>query len=231
MKKLLFILAAVLVIFAGVKSQDKQVFDKGYYLQIVIGDGDTMEIGKDDIDVRQIGNNVYLAFDYGGKQIDIKLNADNYIGFSTADSLRRALRKMFPQILNAYDKSIGGIQNMPMHGGWAHYTSPEILANTTDETLDSTFYVLYMESYKFANLDINVSGGVTVTVWVTNDASLSNSTMANYYNWSTVVLGGASIVDTHGFYSIQNRSPLKILIRCVNSDDTNVIKIIAKKYY
>jgi len=117
MKKLIFILAALFVIYTNVHSQDKRITDKGYYFQIVVGEGDTMDIGKENVDVRQIGNNVYFVFDYGGRQIEIKLNADNYIGFSTADSLRRGLRNMFPQILNAYDKSIGGIQNMPMHGG------------------------------------------------------------------------------------------------------------------
>lgn len=116
-----------------------------------------------------------------------------------------------------------------------HYTSPaEILAftNMDNSTARAVFDV---QSYPYWSLDIIESdavGTVTYKVFITNrsDADNADETDGNWHDYSTTILGAATIVDSNGYY-IQDTplTALKVMLHVVTSDTTNSFSAVLTK--
>ena len=105
-----------------------------------------------------------------------------------------------------------------------HYTNPnEVLAFTNSDT-DTSVAVIDLQSYPYFTLQVLESGGVTLKVFISNiaGASATDPTDGNWLDYSTTLLGGATVVDTDGFYIQDTKLPaLKIMIWAATSDATN----------
>ena len=112
------------------------------------------------------------------------------------------------------------------------YTDIETVSFTNLDT-DSSYAVFYMASYQFFNLHANISGGVTLTVYITNNSAADDEDeTSDWVDYSSELLGGASIVDTEGMYfQDTERMPLKIMIKMVTSDATNAGDIFVRRHY
>jgi len=107
----------------------------------------------------------------------------------------------------------------------------EVVKNTTNEVADSSFVVLEMGMYRSFAFDIKMAGGVTVYAYTTLDETLAETTSEGWVDFNTVLFGSLTKTDTHiiVFYG-DKFSPVKVMLKFVNSDNTNSNKVIVSKY-
>jgi hypothetical protein len=107
----------------------------------------------------------------------------------------------------------------------------EVLKNTTNETTDTVFTPFEMGGYSAFSLELNGSGGVTYDAFATLDETVSNSDTTNWVPYNTDLFGTADRSDSHLLrYNKGVFVPVKVMIRSINSDNTNSNKIIVSKY-
>lgn len=102
------------------------------------------------------------------------------------------------------------------------------VANVDAATYRSVFSMGY-----FRNLSMHIQalGGVTVTIWATNDAVASTTSDNNWVDITELITGEASIVDKSGIYFIDTKIlPFKFMIKYITSDNTNSLKVINIRY-
>jgi len=112
-----------------------------------------------------------------------------------------------------------------------HYTAPVTYAFTNSDT-DTTVYVVDLQSYPYFTLDVLESGGVTLKTFITNrsGASATNPADGNWHDYSTTLLGGATVVDTNGYYIQDTPVPgLKLMIWAATSDASNAFSAVMIK--
>jgi len=115
---------------------------------------------------------------------------------------------------------------------YAHYTDIDHIVNFTNLDTDSVYAVFTMESYQYINLHINVSGGVTVRVYVTNNsAAADDNHLSDWLNYGTEILGAGSITDTEVFEPYGPFQPLKVMINVETSDATNAADVWLRRWY
>lgn len=139
------------------------------------------------------------------------------------------------QVSVAYDPvtdySIGATKVVETNPDYAHYTSSFQLINDTDIAAATYRKVFNRESYRGASLHLRCSGGVTMTVWASNDPDADTTADTGWVDISSSVLGAASIVDTEGLYFIDtDQMTDKMMIKYVTSDATNAIDAFVKQY-
>lgn len=116
---------------------------------------------------------------------------------------------------------------------YAHYTDMEQIIDETNLDTDSAYAVFYMASYQYYFLHVNVSGGVTVTVYGSGNLAASDTDeTSDWVDYSSVILGAASITDVEGLY-IQDTPAmlLKFLVKVVTSDASNAADIFLRRWY
>ena len=116
---------------------------------------------------------------------------------------------------------------------WARYTAGSLDISETNLDTDSAFAIIDMNGYSYFSVHANASGGVTMTAYITNNASASNtdSDDGNWSDYSTVLLGGASVADPTNLFYVQD-TPLtceKVMIKMVTADATNAIAVRTKR--
>lgn len=132
-----------------------------------------------------------------------------------------------------YDETTGSNQFTLLNPAWAHRTSIEHIIDETNLDTDSVYYVFYMDTYQYFTLHYNISGGATITVYVTNDATADDEDeTSGWVDYSATILGAASKSDEEAF-KIQDTplSCLKILVRVETSDATNALDAWLKRWY
>lgn len=131
---------------------------------------------------------------------------------------------------DAFDSGLDNIKTNRQNPEYEHYTSVIHLVDETNLDADTYRYIINMESYKNLSLHLKGSGGVTFTVWASNDDTADDSADAGWVDISSDVLGGASITDDEGIYFIDTSYiPERLMIKVVTSDATNAVDIWYKK--
>lgn len=132
-----------------------------------------------------------------------------------------------------YDLSQDVWEFLLRNPNYAHYTDIDPIIDETNLNIDSAYAVIYMESYQYFSLHVNVSGGVIVTMYVSNNsAAADDDETSDWVDYSSTIFGAANVEDAEGFY-IQDTTimPLKFLVKVVTSDATNAADIFLRKYY
>lgn len=133
----------------------------------------------------------------------------------------------------AYDIPQDADKTSVRNPDYAHYTDIEQIIDETNLDTDSVYAAIYMASYQYFNLHVNVSGGVTVTVYVSNNsAAADDDETSDWVDYSSVILGASSITDTEGMYFQDTPvMPLKFLVKVVTSDGSNAADIFLRRHY
>ena len=108
----------------------------------------------------------------------------------------------------------------------------EVLKNTTNELVDSSYVSTDMGSWTRFCLELKLSGGVSCKVFVTLDnVNVSNTNEAGWVNCNTYLFAADSIYNVHNMY-VKGLpfSPQRLLLKFRNTDDTNSNKVIISKY-
>jgi len=116
---------------------------------------------------------------------------------------------------------------------YAHYTDIEQIVDETNLDDDSVYVAIYMASYQYYNLHVNVSGGVIVTVYVTNNSAADDADeTSDWVDYSTTLFGAANVEDAEGMYFQDTPiMPLKFLVKVVTTDASNAADIWLRKHY
>ena len=130
-----------------------------------------------------------------------------------------------------YDKDLDHIKTGVENTEWAHYTSIEHIideANVAAATYRKEFTATGYRDFSF---HLNGSGGVTFTIWATNDDTTDETSDTGWIDISSSILGSVSLVDDSGIYFIDTQQmPLKYMIKYVASDATNAVDAWIRKY-
>ena len=130
-----------------------------------------------------------------------------------------------------YDPSTQSNKNSILNPEHAHYTSAEHVIDVADVSADTYRKVIEQEGYRNACLHLNVSGGVTATIWASLDDTADATADTGWIDVSTLVLGAASLVDGSGIYFVDSYiMPDRYMIKYVTSDATNAVDAWFKKY-
>lgn len=125
---------------------------------------------------------------------------------------------------DTWDSSLGANKAVDLNAVQYHYTAPVASLTSSNLDTDSTQIVVSLQSYRHFSLHCLASGGVTYKVFISNieGASATNPYDGNWIDYSTTLLGGATVVDTDGFYIQDTVLPaLKIMIKIWTTDATN----------
>lgn len=115
------------------------------------------------------------------------------------------------------------------------YKSPaksvEVLKQTTNETADSSYSHFYMGEYDKFSLELRLSGGVSCKIFASNDETLSSSNEADWVNFNTAFFGADSVSDVSVLkYNSSSFSPVRVLLKYRNADNSNSNKTILTRY-
>lgn len=107
----------------------------------------------------------------------------------------------------------------------------EIVIDVTNVDADTYRYSFSMNIFRNLSMHVQAAGGVTVTIWATNDATASTTSDAKWVDITELITGQTSLVDISGIYFIDTRIlPFKFMIKYVTSDNTNFLKVINIRY-
>ena len=108
--------------------------------------------------------------------------------------------------------------------------SRQTLLDVTNETIDSSYLVLYITKNHYA-LDVNISGDVSCKAFMSLDEELSDDNETGWVDYNTDFFSADSMYNTHTIrYQGDFFSPLKIMLKFRNVDDTNYKKVILQEY-
>jgi hypothetical protein len=90
-----------------------------------------------------------------------------------------------------------------------------------------------MDTYRNFSLHYNLSGGATITVYVTNNSAASNTDeTSDWVDYSTTILGAATKTDVEEFVIQDTPLPaLKVLVKVETSDGSNAADVWLKRLY
>ena len=116
---------------------------------------------------------------------------------------------------------------------YAHYTNIEPIIDETNLDTDSVYAPFYMASYQYFSLHVNVSGGVIVTVYVSNNSAASDTDeTSDWVDYSSTIFGAANVEDSEGLYFQDTPiMPLKFLVKVVTTDNSNAADIFLRRHY
>lgn len=115
------------------------------------------------------------------------------------------------------------------------YTDELTLIDETNETIDTTFYVVYMEGYDRILFDMVATGDVDFDMFGTLNCDLATDDTASYDPINTEMFGADGVTNPQAMYPISTTQfnpfmPCMILVRVICTDDTNAIKVIYRKW-
>lgn len=111
-----------------------------------------------------------------------------------------------------------------------HNVGPDHIVDELNQAAGTYRTIFSMENYKNASIHYDVSGGVTLTAWATNDDSADDSADTGWIDVSTAILGASSIVDDSGIAFLDtNIRVSRIMLKHVTSDTSNVSDVFVYK--
>ncbi len=131
----------------------------------------------------------------------------------------------------AYDNGVDSQIVTVLNPDYAHYTSVEHLVDEANIAADTYRYIIPKEGYKYGSLHLKGSGGVTFTIWGSNDDTADDSADTGWNDLSTEIIGAASLVDGEQLCMIDTpMMPQRLMVKVVTSDATNAIDVWINKY-
>ena len=131
-----------------------------------------------------------------------------------------------------YDTDLDSDKNLVQNPNYAHYTDIENIISATNESTGAHRVEWQMDSYKYISLQIALTGGVTGTVWATNDSNADTTKDMDWVDVSSDVLGAAQVVDSKGIYFVDTPTmPLKYMLKYDCKDGINAIDVHLRRYY
>jgi len=89
----------------------------------------------------------------------------------------------------------------------------------------------YSSNFNYRSIHVKCSGGVTVTIWTTNNADADTSSDTGWVDKSADIIDAASLVDDEDIFFIDSPTrPLKWMIKYVTSDATNAIDVWIRQH-
>ncbi len=115
---------------------------------------------------------------------------------------------------------------------YGHSTSVEHPVDETNQAAGSYRTIIQADTYPSMSLHLKGSGGVTFTVWASNDETADASADTGWVDISSTVMGVASLVDSEGIYFIDTKMIVdRYMIKHVCSDSGNASDIFIKRGY
>lgn len=133
----------------------------------------------------------------------------------------------------SYDAATGSDLSTIINPVWAHRTSVEHGIDETNLDTDSVYVAYSMDTYQHFSLHYDISGGATITVYVTNISTASDTDeTSDWIDYSTTILGAASKTDEAAMVIQDTPASFnKFLIKVVTSDATNALDVYVKRWY
>jgi len=132
---------------------------------------------------------------------------------------------------HAYDQGQNLQLAQVLNQDYDHFTSVDHIIDEANVAIGTVRKQIFAESYRGGSFHLKCSGGVTFTIWATNDDTADESADTGWVDVSTAILGAASLVDSEGIYFVDtHQMPLKWMIKYVTSDATNAVDAWINKY-
>lgn len=107
----------------------------------------------------------------------------------------------------------------------------ETLIDVTNKTAGTYRYAYTMGVFRNLSLQIECSGGVTVTFWATNDPTASTTSDSSWVDITELVFGDVSLIDSNAMYFIDTKFLVyKFMIKYEMADNTNNLKVLQIRY-
>jgi len=166
-------------------------------------------------------------------RLDSTITVLNDTTLATSETNSTAIKTAVEIMDNVVDDDLDVNRVANLSPEWARYTAGSLDISEADLDTDSSFAIIDMNGYSYFSVHANASGGVTMKAYITNNASASNtdSDDGNWSDYSTVLLGGASVADPTNLFYVQD-TPLtceKVMIKMVTADATNAIAVRTKR--
>jgi len=128
-----------------------------------------------------------------------------------------------------YDRDLDSGKQLTQNPEYGHYTDIE---HIIEETNSATGMVEWeMESYKYFSLQLALTGGITATIWATNDSNADTDSDEDWLDKSDSVMGASSLVDSKDIFFVDMPTmPDRFMIKYVCADSSNAIDAHLRKY-
>ena len=112
-----------------------------------------------------------------------------------------------------------------------HYVNEHVV-DESNEAAATYRTIIPFETYKSGSIQWNISGGVTMTIWATNDDTADATADTGWEDITTEVTGNASEADNTGIAFLDtNISVSRLMIKRVTSDSSNASDVFVFKGY
>lgn len=129
----------------------------------------------------------------------------------------------------AYDKSARANRQVDVNPSSQHAVYSEPIVDEANEAAATYRKMFSMQGYSNASIQWNISGGVTMTVWTTNDPSADESADTGWEDSTTEITGNASEVDNTGIALIPTLRVRAVMIKRITSDASNASDVLVSK--
>lgn len=173
-----------------------------------------------DVELSDVG----IAATSGGYTVSVTDENDNFIGTDI-------ITAQIPGPDKGYDTDLDADKNLVQNPVYAHYTDPENVVSVVNAVTGTYRVEWEMASYKYMSIQIALTGGVTGTIWATNDSNADTDSDLDWVDTSADILGQSSVVDDKGIYFVDTPTmPLKFMFKYICGDATNAVDVHLIKY-
>jgi len=114
---------------------------------------------------------------------------------------------------------------------WSKYTAIEELIDEVNVAVGTYRKSFEMETYRNASIHLKGTGGVTFSIWATNDSSATELSDDGWVDVSQSILGVSNLIDDEGIYFVDtSQMPLKFMIKYTTTDTSNAIDALIRGY-
>ena len=118
----------------------------------------------------------------------------------------------------------GALKVTVLNPDYNHFTGVEHIIDEAKVDADTYRVIIHFDSYKNASLHLKGSGGVTFTIWGSNDSTADSSADTGWVDLSTKIMGSSSLVDSEDLYFIDSSFVVdRLMIKYVTSDSSNAV--------
>lgn len=139
--------------------------------------------------------------------------------------------QIYLQYNNSEDYSTNSQIVSELNPDYSRYTAVEHIVDEANEAAATYRAAFNLEGYQSFSLQWNISGGVTMTVWGSNDPDADTTADTSWEDITTEVTGNASEVDNSGIVSKDQIHYANIMIKRVAADASNASDVFIRKVY
>jgi len=130
-----------------------------------------------------------------------------------------------------YDKVPQAIRSWNTQPNWAHKTTLPLI-DESNEAAGTYRKMFSWQTYKNGSFQWSLSGGVTMTVWGSNNPAADDSSDTGWEDITTFLTGNPTEVDNSGMVFLDSNIACdKLMVKRVTSDNTNASDVFLHKAY